>query len=643
VDFFARLFDTSDFPPRWHCGAWTAGHGWLHIVSDLGVWSAYLAIPCVLGFFILRRKDLPFPAIFWLFGAFILACGTTHLMEAMIFWWPAYRLAGVIKLVTAIVSWGTVFALVPVVPKALAMRSPEELAREIAERKRAEEELKRQKERVGVQLAELEQIYYHAPVGLCFVDRNLRYVRINERLAEINGTTVAGHLGRSIREIIPEIADLVEPLHIRAIASGEPILDHEVHGTTAAEPGLHRDWLANYFPLKAEDETVVGVSVAIVEITLLKQTQQELLRQKEILQSIFDHIPLMVRFRDFEGRIQFVNRHWEDVMGWTLEEAQNRDIWAELYPDPEDRRQALEFARQSTGKWTDAKVTVRDGRMVDISWASIRLSDGTTIGIAQDATDRKLEEQKREAYASRLQALSRRLVVVQEQERRHLARELHDEIGQMLTSLVLLLQPRENLPTDGFGVRCQQAREIVDDLLTRIRDLSSDLRPAALDHLGLVPALLTLFERYTAQSEVRVHFKHRQMEQRFAADVETTAYRIVQEALTNVARHSGVKDVIVRAWTTSDVLSLQFEDRGRGFDPDVARATAGSSGLAGMQERVKLLDGHLTIEAGPGLGTQITAGLPLQRTFRSDNNDDFELIGRRPSGQASWHVGASGI
>jgi hypothetical protein len=99
VDFFSRLFDASDFPPRWHCGAWTAGHGWLHIVSDLGVWSAYLAIPCVLGFFVLRRKDLPLPGIFWLFGAFILACGTTHLMEAMIFWWPAYRLAGVIKVV----------------------------------------------------------------------------------------------------------------------------------------------------------------------------------------------------------------------------------------------------------------------------------------------------------------------------------------------------------------------------------------------------------------------------------------------------------------------------------------------------------------------------------------------------------------
>ena len=106
------------------------------------MWSAYVAIPCVLGYFALRKRSVPFRNIFWLFGAFILACGTTHLMEAVIFWWPAYRLAGLIKLFTAVVSWATVVALVPIVPKALAMRTPEELEREIAERKRAEEALR---------------------------------------------------------------------------------------------------------------------------------------------------------------------------------------------------------------------------------------------------------------------------------------------------------------------------------------------------------------------------------------------------------------------------------------------------------------------------------------------------------------------
>jgi PAS domain S-box-containing protein len=138
MDLLSRLFDTSGFPRRWDCGRWTEAHGWLHILSDLGVWSAYLAIPIVLGFFIVRRKDLPFRGIFVLFGMFIFACGTTHLMEAIIFWWPAYPLAGLIKLLTALVSWTTVFALIPITPKALAMRSPEELSREIAAREEAD-------------------------------------------------------------------------------------------------------------------------------------------------------------------------------------------------------------------------------------------------------------------------------------------------------------------------------------------------------------------------------------------------------------------------------------------------------------------------------------------------------------------------
>lgn len=141
-EFLSRLFDTSDFPPRWNCGNWSAGHGWLHIASDLAVWGAYLAIPCVLAYSAARRRDLPFRKIVWLFGAFILACGTTHLMEATIFWWPAYRLTGVIKLVTALVSWATVFALVPITPQILALRSPRELEREIAERQRVEAELR---------------------------------------------------------------------------------------------------------------------------------------------------------------------------------------------------------------------------------------------------------------------------------------------------------------------------------------------------------------------------------------------------------------------------------------------------------------------------------------------------------------------
>lgn len=134
--FVSRLFDTDDFPARWHCGLWTPEHGWLHILSDLAIFGAYLCIPAVLAYFVIQRKDIPFPRLFWLFAAFIVCCGITHLNEAIIFWNPFYRWAGVAKLATAVVSWATVFALVPTVPRALAFRSPEELEREVETRTR---------------------------------------------------------------------------------------------------------------------------------------------------------------------------------------------------------------------------------------------------------------------------------------------------------------------------------------------------------------------------------------------------------------------------------------------------------------------------------------------------------------------------
>ncbi len=147
MDFFAKLFDTSGFPARWHCGTWSDGLGYLHIISDVVIWAAYVTIPFILAGFVIKRHDIPFRRIFWLFGAFILACGTGHLIEAGIFWWPAYRLAGAVKLVTALASVGTVVALVPIVPKMLALRSPESLEREIEERKRAEQALRESEER----------------------------------------------------------------------------------------------------------------------------------------------------------------------------------------------------------------------------------------------------------------------------------------------------------------------------------------------------------------------------------------------------------------------------------------------------------------------------------------------------------------
>lgn len=116
---FFTLGDTSAFMPRWMCGAWTPLHGWTHIVADILIGGAYFAIPLVILFFVMRRPDIPFPRIAWLFAAFIICCGTTHLIEATIFWHPVYRVSAMAKVATAGVSWLTVFALFQIIPEAL--------------------------------------------------------------------------------------------------------------------------------------------------------------------------------------------------------------------------------------------------------------------------------------------------------------------------------------------------------------------------------------------------------------------------------------------------------------------------------------------------------------------------------------------
>ncbi|MFP4438693.1 MAG: GAF domain-containing protein [Chloroflexaceae bacterium] len=211
----------------------------------------------------------------------------------------------------------------------------------------------------------------------------------------------------------------------------------------------------------------------------------------------------------------------------------------------------------------------------------------------------------------RLQTLSRRLVEIQEIERRHIARELHDEIGQTLTGLHLLLEMNSRV-VGTQSQNLQNAQLLVNELMRRVREISLDLRPAMLDDLGLLPTLRWHFNRYTTQTGIEVLFKHHGVERRFASDIETAIYRLVQEALTNIARHAQVDILTVRLWADEEVLEVQIEDTGIGFDQDRVLAGKTSNGLTGMRERVELLGGTFAIRSQPGQGTCLTVTMPLE-------------------------------
>jgi len=165
MDFLRWLFDSSDWPQRWHCGEWSALHGYTHIAADLAIAGAYFAIPVALLILTLRRgRDLPFPGVFWLFCAFIMSCGLGHFIDAMMFYQPSYRVLTGVKVTTATVSWFTLIALIPVVPRALALpsivRANAQLARENEARRAAQAALRARNHTLRQKSQELEQFVH---------------------------------------------------------------------------------------------------------------------------------------------------------------------------------------------------------------------------------------------------------------------------------------------------------------------------------------------------------------------------------------------------------------------------------------------------------------------------------------------------
>lgn len=354
---------------------------------------------------------------------------------------------------------------------------------------------------------------------------------------------------------------------------------------------------------------IITVSGSTLVGTIVTALVDRLREKSAQLGKLFDKSPLPVVVVDQHGRVLRVNTEFTRVFGYTPQETLSRQLIeliapGELAQDLRTKELSMEGARAET----DTVRQRKDGSQIHVLVASVPI---TFSGRRKEVWVIYRDISERKAAESALQSVSGRLLEVQESERRHLASELHDEIGQQLTGLRLLLKLNRDASVDAIKSRFDQAQSIVDDLLAAVRRLSFDLRPADLDQFGLLPALLGLFERYTAQTGILVDFKHRDIDRRFVPNIETAAYRVVQEALTNAARHAGVAGITVRFWTDENKLNLQVDDRGRGFDPEVVMKEAKSSGLFGMSERVNLVGGRMNIESAPGSGTTISVELPL--------------------------------
>lgn len=351
------------------------------------------------------------------------------------------------------------------------------------------------------------------------------------------------------------------------------------------------------------------------------ESLEELKRQKEILQKIFDHIPVMVSFFDERGRMKLANREWERLRGITFAEVHERDVdvLAEAYPDPQERQRALDFIAESSGQWEDFRARMPDGREVHTSWAAVRLSDGTRITIGRDVTERKRTEAQLRANAERLRALSAGLTKAREDEAARIAREIHDELGGALTGLHWDIEslardfsdPSKSPRPEAVREKLAAMLRLTDTTIGGLRRITQELRPSVLDDLGLAEALEWQAQQFQNRTGIECHCDCSLDDLELTGAQTTAVFRIFQETLTNVLRHARADRVDVSMKRRGVELVLTVWDNGRGITEE-EQAGQKSLGLLGMRERAHLVGGSFEIEGVEGVGTTVTVRLPLR-------------------------------
>ncbi len=415
-----------------------------------------------------------------------------------------------------------------------------------------------------------------------------------------------------IEAIHPDDRSLVLAATKAATSSGECNIEYRI-----VRPDSSVRWIrGRTFPVLDPGGNFIRLAAIAEDITEWKRVESELRTSEEhnrlISELTADYAYTARIDPNGEVIIETTTTGFSRVTGYTLAELSDHSGWQSLI-HTSDLSAALddyEKRGQENRNEGELRIVTKGGAIRWIRYSSQPYCSGAAgrhdrlVGAVQDITERKEAE-------IRLRELSRRLLNVQEQERRHLARELHDEIGQYLTALSLNLEAMANAGASETASGLKRAQDLVRDLSSQVRDLSLRLRPTMLDDLGLLPALLWLVDPAATRTRLRINFEHSGLGRRLGTSVETAAYRIVQEALTNVARHAGVEEATVRAWLEEGILHLAIQDQGRGFRVDDHSGRRCSAGLSGMKERAALLHGHLNVESSPGSGTRVTAALPL--------------------------------
>jgi two-component system sensor histidine kinase UhpB len=410
---------------------------------------------------------------------------------------------------------------------------------------------------------------------------------------------------------------------MEAIRSGRPIRDVEHH--VFWPDGTWRVVLVSAVPLRAEGEGSPSRSVvAILDVTARREAEQALERRERFLSTVFQGALDGIWVAGEGGQIVQVNEAYAEMIGYSAEELLRMSIAeVEAVETPEEIAARARRIQEMGGDRFESRHRRKDGRIIDVEVSARFLGEegGRTVAFLRDVTERKRAEAALHHSESRYRALAARLQRVREEERGRLARDLHDEMGQVLAALasgIGRLERRIDAVPLGEKTRdllegAVELSDLVDQAMGTVRRIAADQRAVQLELLGLGPAIEAEVVRFSERSGIQAVAEVSPELPALGREAATALYRVVQECLTNVARHSGATRAWVSVGSGEGALELQVEDDGRGFGAqpvDMSR----SLGLLGMQERMESIGGTIAFEGSPKGGAAVRARVPVPAT-----------------------------
>jgi PAS domain S-box-containing protein len=477
------------------------------------------------------------------------------------------------------------------------------IIRDVTERLRAETTLRESEER-------FRRVVEHIGDALAVDDVGGRILFANDRFLSLFGVQYKDADGISMEDYVPrEYFPEWQSRHERRMR-GEQVPSH-LECECVRHDGT-KVWLdIEIVSIKNQEGKIVGSQKLLRDISERKRAEQALRESEERFRLVANSAPVMIWMSGPDKLCNYFNKPWVDFTGRPFDaelghgwvkgvHPEDSDECLRKYVDAFDKRQVFEM---------EYRLRRHDGEyrwLLDIGVPRFN-ADGSFagyIGSCLDITERKVAE---EAMSS----IGRRLIEAHEEERTWIGRELHDDINQRLALLAVELDRVTQHASEDVGAQVRHAQERITQIARDVQSLSHRLHSSKLEYLGLAKAANSFCRELSEQSNVKIHFKHADIPHTLPKEVSLCLFRVLQEALQNATKYSGVRDFSVELYGTPESLELTVTDSGKGFEEQEA-STRHGLGLISMRERLQLVRGELSVKSRPGAGTTIYARVPLK-------------------------------